>query len=55
MVLKIFTLIKTNNVTITKLLENLKPINKDKIWQVIQFLQDENKIQIDALEVIRLT
>ena len=41
--------IQIESIAVKDLLANLKGINKDKIWQVLQFLQDQKSISIDVL------
>jgi len=44
---KIFDYLQTGTTTVKALLQHLKAINKEKIWAVLQFLQDEQQIAID--------
>jgi ATP-dependent DNA helicase RecQ len=49
---KIYTYLQAENCTVKGLLLFLKPINKEKIWQVLQFLQDEKKMVINNEGII---
>ena len=41
--------LQVENISVKDLLLQFKSVNKDKIWQVLQFLQDQKSIVIDAL------
>ena len=45
---------KQQQVNTKDLLQEFKNIHKEKTWQVLQFLQTEQKIQIDNEGIIRL-
>lgn len=44
---KINLFLSNNNIQLKELLTHLKEIKKDKIWKVLSFMQDEQKISID--------
>jgi ATP-dependent DNA helicase RecQ len=46
---QITQLLQVESILVKDVLLQLKYINKDKIWQVLQFLQDQKSIGIDAL------
>ena len=50
---KIFTNLQAGIIAVKDLLHHLRTTNKDKIWQVLQFLQDEKKIEIDDSGMVR--
>lgn len=51
---RIINSIKDQSVHSKKLLEDLRGIKKEKAWKVINFLQSENKIELDRSGWIRL-
>lgn len=52
--LQIVTALKNKPMDIKTLLTVIKGINKEKIWQVLTFLQSENKVVADAAGMLRL-
>ncbi|MFM2338430.1 MAG: hypothetical protein RL115_1623 [Bacteroidota bacterium] len=52
--LQIVTALKNKPMDIKTLLNVIKGINKEKVWQVLTFLQSENKVVADAAGMLRL-
>jgi ATP-dependent DNA helicase RecQ len=52
--LQIATALKNKPMDIKTLLTVIKGINKEKVWQVLTFLQSENKVLADAAGMLRL-
>lgn len=50
---RIYHLIPEQGITITQLLFHLKETNREKVWKVISFLQDERRLNIDAKGIIQ--
>ncbi len=48
----IFEIIKEKNVEINELLQSLKLYKKEKVWTVINFLQNENKLKVNEKGLI---
>jgi ATP-dependent DNA helicase RecQ len=44
---KILQIVDTNTIVTAQLLEHMKPVNKHAVYEVLEFLQAENKIRID--------
>jgi ATP-dependent DNA helicase RecQ len=51
---KIYSLIPVDGINTKELLPYFKTIKKEKFWKVIQALQDERKIEINQLGVIKM-
>ena len=51
---EIVTHLHENVLTVKDLVQKLKGFKKEKIWKVIDFLQAENKIEVDGDGVVRL-
>ena len=49
----IYQAIPENGIAIKTLLQQLKVINKEKLWKVLDFLQSEKKLVVDALGNIK--
>ena len=41
--------------TASELIDELKPVKKEKAWKVIEFMQAERKIEVDSKGVLKLT
>ncbi|MFM9908404.1 MAG: ATP-dependent DNA helicase RecQ [Chitinophagaceae bacterium] len=50
----ILSIPRTKTLTVSELLKQLNTVSKEKIWQVIHFLQSENKLEADAENNIRI-
>jgi ATP-dependent DNA helicase RecQ len=51
---RIIKIIKDEELDSTRLLQKLNGIRKEKAWRVLDFLQEERKIEVDPLGIIRL-
>lgn len=49
----IFQKIENGSITTSRLIDELKGLKKEKAWKIIEFLQAENKIELDSKGVVR--
>ena len=50
----IHSIVATNKILVSEFFTLLKHVHKNKLWQVVKFLQNENKIVIDSENYIQL-
>lgn len=51
---RIINILKYESLPVKDLLDKLSGIKKEKAWQVIEFLQADNKIETDSLGIVKL-
>jgi ATP-dependent DNA helicase RecQ len=51
---RIINMVKYDSIHTKELMQKLKDIKKEKAWRVLEFLQAENKIQVDTTGLVKL-